>query len=62
MFMFQSQAAKTAAEKAYNVPRVDDKVHMAVAAAENVANTAAVAGSMAVQTEQGDSWVEYDFP
>ncbi|KAK8946043.1 hypothetical protein KSP40_PGU014654 [Platanthera guangdongensis] len=56
------QAARTTAEKAYNIPRVDDMVNRAVAAAENAVNAAAAAGSMAVQTEERDHWVEYDFP
>ncbi|KAK8945790.1 hypothetical protein KSP40_PGU003686 [Platanthera guangdongensis] len=59
--LFHSQAARTAAEKAYNIPRVDDMVNRAVAAAENAANAAAAVGSMAVQTEERDHWVEYDF-
>ncbi|KAK8945020.1 hypothetical protein KSP39_PZI008015 [Platanthera zijinensis] len=56
------QVARTAAEKAYNILRVDDMVNRAVAAAENAANAAAVASSMAIQMEQRDRWVEHDFP
>ncbi|KAK8944461.1 hypothetical protein KSP39_PZI008052 [Platanthera zijinensis] len=62
LLLFHSQAARTAAEKAYNIPRVDDMVNRAVAATENAANAAAVAGSMAVQAEERDRRVDYDFP
>ncbi|KAK8945317.1 hypothetical protein KSP40_PGU010440 [Platanthera guangdongensis] len=56
------QAARTAAEKAYNIPRMDDMVNWAVAAAENAANAAAVASSIAIQRELRDHWAEHDFP
>ncbi|KAK8945082.1 hypothetical protein KSP39_PZI008091 [Platanthera zijinensis] len=58
------QDARAAAERAYNVPRVDDRVNRAVVAADNAANAAAIAGSKAVQTEKRDHGVEYlhDFP
>ncbi|KAK8945023.1 hypothetical protein KSP39_PZI008010 [Platanthera zijinensis] len=62
LLLFHSQVARTAAEKAYNILRVDDMVNRAVAAAENAANAAAVASSMAIQMEQRDRWVEHDFP
>ncbi|KAK8945081.1 hypothetical protein KSP39_PZI008090 [Platanthera zijinensis] len=58
------QDARAAAERAYNVPRLDDRVNKAVVAADNAANAAAIAGSKAVQTEKRDHGVEYlhDFP
>ncbi|KAK8945025.1 hypothetical protein KSP39_PZI008012 [Platanthera zijinensis] len=62
LLLFHSQAARTAAEKAYNIPRVDDMVNRAVVAAENAANAAAIASSMAIQMEQRDRWVEHDLP
>ncbi|KAK8921279.1 hypothetical protein KSP39_PZI020227 [Platanthera zijinensis] len=59
-----SMPFRAAAERAYNVPRVDDRVKKAVAVADNAANAAAIAGSKAVQTEKRDQGVEYlhDFP
>jgi hypothetical protein len=43
------QEARRAAEKAYDVPRVDDKVNKAVAAANKAANAARVAAVKAAQ-------------
>ncbi|KAK8945766.1 hypothetical protein KSP40_PGU005926 [Platanthera guangdongensis] len=54
--------ALTAAEKTYNISRVDDMVNRAVVAAENAANAAATASSMAIQMEQRNRWVEHDLP
>ncbi|KAG0461750.1 hypothetical protein HPP92_020226 [Vanilla planifolia] len=47
------QEARTAAGKAYHVPKVDDRVNKAVVAATKAANRARVAASMAVQAEKG---------
>ena len=43
------QEARRAAEKAYDIPRVDDKVNRAVAAANKAANAARVASVKAAQ-------------
>ncbi|KAK8944144.1 hypothetical protein KSP39_PZI008073 [Platanthera zijinensis] len=53
------QDARTAAQKAYDVRRVDDKVNKAVAAANIAADAAAAAGSKAVQIEKRDRGIEY---
>ncbi|XP_020081764.1 MORN repeat-containing protein 4-like [Ananas comosus] len=45
------QEARRAAEKAYNVPRVDDRVNKAVAAANKAGNAARVAAVKAVQKQ-----------
>lgn len=50
MIMF-FQEARRAAEKAYNVPRVDDRVNKAVAAANKSGNAARVAAVKAVQKQ-----------
>ena len=47
--MLTMQEARRAAEKAYNIPRVDDKVNRAVAAANKAANAARVAAVKAAQ-------------
>ncbi|KAK8946190.1 hypothetical protein KSP40_PGU012469 [Platanthera guangdongensis] len=59
-----SMSFRAAAERAYNVQRVDVRVKKVVAAADNAANAAAIAGSKAVLTEKRDRGVEYlhDFP
>ena len=43
------QEARRAAEKAYDIPRVDDMVNRAVAAANKAANAARVASVKAAQ-------------
>lgn len=43
------QEARRAAERAYNVPRVDDRANKAVAAANKAANAARVAAVKAVE-------------
>lgn len=43
------QEARRAAEKAYDIPRVDDRVNRAVAAANKAANAARVAAVKAAQ-------------
>lgn len=43
------QEARRAAERAYDVPRVDDRANKAVAAANKAANAARVAAVKAVQ-------------
>lgn len=49
------QEARRAAEKAYDVPRVDDRVNRAVAAANKSANAARVAAVKAVQNHIPDN-------
>ncbi|URD85394.1 MORN [Musa troglodytarum] len=49
------QEARRAAEKAYDVPRVDDRVNRAVAAANKSANAARVAAVKAVQNRIPDN-------
>ncbi|KAI0500297.1 hypothetical protein KFK09_018509 [Dendrobium nobile] len=56
------QEARTAADKAYHVPRVDERVNKAVAAANKAANAARVAAAKAVQTEKRIHRDVLDFP
>lgn len=56
------QEARRAAEKAYDVPRVDDKVNKAVASANKSANAARVSAVKAVQKrvpDKGDDKVNH---
>ncbi|WOK98933.1 phosphatidylinositol 4-phosphate 5-kinase 5 [Canna indica] len=52
------QEARRAAEKAYDVPRVDDRVNKAVAAANKAANAARVAAVKAVQKRMPNKGAE----
>ena len=49
IWLWHSQEARRATERAYDVPRVDDKVNRAVAAANKAANAARVAAVKAAQ-------------
>jgi hypothetical protein len=49
IWLWHSQEARRATERAYDVPRVDDKVNRAVSAANKAANAARVAAVKAAQ-------------
>lgn len=49
--IFISQEARQAAERAYNVAKVDERVNRTVAAANKAANAARIAAVKAVQKE-----------
>lgn len=49
--MIDAQEARRAAEKAYDVAKVDERVNRAVAAANRAANAARVAAVKAVQKQ-----------
>jgi len=50
-FFLNKQEARRAAEKAYDVAKVDERVNRAVAAANRAANAARVASVKAVQNQ-----------
>lgn len=51
VFVSYEQDARRAAERARNVPRMDERVNKAVAAAKKAANAARVAAVKAVQNQ-----------
>lgn len=55
---YGGQEARRAAQKAYDVPRVDERVNKAVAAANKSANAARVAAVKAVQKKMHNSSID----
>lgn len=51
IYLFCKQEARRAAEKAYNVSKVEERVNRAVSAANRAANAARVAAVKAVQKQ-----------
>jgi hypothetical protein len=51
VYLFHKQEARRAAEKAYDVGKVDERVNRAVSAANRAANAARVAAVKAVQKQ-----------